>query len=88
MASISNPEIRRMELMSRIAGTEKYAAANGDVGMFLTITSPSKFHPTRMVGKGDKKRVQRNHAWDKEAYTPKDAQRYLCGIWSKMRTAF
>ena len=74
--------------MSTIAGTEKYAAANGDVGMFLTITSPSKFHPTRMVGKGDKKRVQRNHAWDKEAYTPKDAQRYLCGIWSKMRTAF
>jgi len=88
MASISNPEIRRMELMSTIAGTEKYAAANGDVGMFLTITTPSKFHPTRMVGKGDNKRVQRNHAWDKEAYTPKDAQRYLCGIWSKMRTAF
>jgi len=88
MASISNPEIRRMELMSTIAGTEKYAAANGDVGMFLTITTPSKYHPTRIVGKGDKKRVQRNHAWDKEAYTPKDAQRYLCGIWSKMRTAF
>lgn len=88
MASISNPEIRRMELMSTIAGTEKYAAANGDVGMFLTITTPSKYHSTRMVGKGDKKRVQRNHAWDKEAYTPKDAQRYLCGIWSKMRTAF
>lgn len=88
MASISNPEIRRMELMSTIAGTEKYAAANGDVGMFLTITTPSKYHPTRMVGKGDKKRVQRNHAWDKEAYTPKDGQRYLCGIWSKMRTAF
>ena len=88
MASISNPEIRRMELMSTIAGTEKYAAANGDVGMFLTITTPSKFHPTRMVGKGDNKHVQRNHSWDKEAYTPKDAQRYLCGIWSKMRTAF
>ncbi len=88
MASISNPEIRRMELMSTIAGTEKYAAANGDVGMFLTITTPSKYHPTRMVGKGDKKRVQRNHSWDKEAFTPKDAQRYLCGIWSKMRTAF
>jgi hypothetical protein len=88
MASISNPEIRRMELMSTIAGTEKYAAANGDVGMFLTITTPSKYHPTRMVGKGDNKRVQRNHVWDKEAYTPKDAQRYLCGIWSKMRTAF
>ncbi|CAH0194209.1 hypothetical protein SRABI106_01382 [Rahnella aquatilis] len=88
MASISNPEIRRMELMSTIAGTEKYAAANGDVGMFLTITTPSKYHPTRVVGKGDRKRVQRNHVWDKEAYTPKDAQRYLCGIWSKMRTAF
>ncbi|MGA5654702.1 replication endonuclease [Rahnella contaminans] len=88
MASISNPEIRRMELMNTIAFTEKYAASKGDVGMFLTITTPSKYHPTRVVGTGDKKRVQRNHTWDKEAYTPKDAQRYLCGIWSKMRTAF
>lgn len=51
MASISNPEIRRMELMSTIAGIEKYAASERHVGMFITITTPSKYHPTRVVGK-------------------------------------
>jgi len=86
MASISNPEIRRMELMNTIAFTEQYAADNGDVGMFLTITTPSKYHPTRTVGKD--KRVQFNHNWDKETYTPKDGQRYLCKVWAKIRTAF
>ncbi len=45
MASISNPEIRRMELMSTIAGIEKYAASEKHVGMFITITTPSKYHP-------------------------------------------
>lgn len=88
MASISNPEIRRMELMNTISGIEKYAAISGDVGMFITITTPSKFHPTRTVGKDKDKRVQFNRAWDKEAYTPKDGQRYLCDVWSKIRTAF
>lgn len=88
MASISNPEIRRMELMNTIAGIERYAASVGDVGMFITITTPSKYHPTRQVGKGENKTVQLNHGWNDEVYTPKDGQRYLCGIWSKMRTAF
>ncbi|WP_143705516.1 replication endonuclease, partial [Yersinia enterocolitica] len=88
MASISNPEIRRMELMNTIAFTEKYAAEQKHVGMFLTITTPSKYHPTRVVGKGDNEKVQLNHKWNDEAYSPKDGQRYLCKIWSKMRTAF
>ncbi|ELI7919185.1 replication endonuclease [Yersinia enterocolitica] len=88
MASISNPEIRRMELMSTIAGTEKYAATQKHVGMFLTITTPSKYHATRVFGKGESKKVHFNHKWDDEAYSPKDGQRYLCAIWAKMRTAF
>lgn len=88
MGSISNPEIRRMELMNTIAGIERYAAGQGDVGMFITITTPSKYHPTRQVGKGDKKTVQHNHGWNETAFTPKDGQRYLCRIWSLMRTAF
>lgn len=88
MASISNPEIRRMELMSTIAGIEKYSASQKHVGMFLTITTPSKYHPTRLIGKGDNTKIQLNHKWDDEAYSPKDGQRYLCKIWSKMRTAF
>ena len=88
MGSISNPEIRRMELMNTIAGIERYAAGEGDVGMFITLTAPSKYHPTRQVGKGKDKTVQLNHGWNDEAYTPKDGQRYLCRIWSLMRTAF
>jgi hypothetical protein len=88
LASISNPEIRRMELMSTIAGIEKYAASVGHVGMFLTITTPSKYHPTRMVGKKSDRRVNFNHRWDDEAFSPKDGQRYLVKIWGKMRTAF
>ncbi len=88
MASISNPEIRRMELMSTIAGIEKYAASERHVGMFITITTPSKYHPTRVVGKEDDPKVQFNHNWDLEAFSPKDGQRYLVDIWSKMRTAF
>ncbi len=88
MASISNPEIRRMELMSTIAGIEKYAASEKHVGMFITITTPSKYHPTRVVGKKDHAKVQFNHNWDLEAYSPKDGQRYLVNIWSKIRTVF
>ncbi|KFF70315.1 replication protein [Pectobacterium brasiliense] len=88
MASISNPEIRRMELMSTIAGIERYASEQRDVGMFITITTPSKYHPTRVIGKEENETVQFNRSWDKEAFTPKDGQRYLVNIWSKMRTAF
>ena len=88
MGSISNPEIRRMELMNTIAGIERYAASVGDVGMFITLTTPSKYHPTRQVVKGESKTVQLNHGWNETAFTPKDGQRYLCRIWSLMRTAF
>ncbi|CAI1075886.1 replication endonuclease [Serratia entomophila] len=87
MASISNPEIRRMELMAMIAGVEQAAATRGDKGMFITITTPSKYHPTRAVGKNSPK-VHFNHKWDGEAYTPKDGQRYLVKLWGKIRTAF
>ncbi|EMF8146858.1 replication endonuclease [Serratia marcescens] len=87
MVSISNPEIRRMELMAMIAGVEQAAATRGDKGMFITITTPSKYHPTRAVGKNTPK-VHFNHKWDEEAYTPKDGQRYLVKLFSKIRTAF
>lgn len=87
MASISNPEIRRMELMAMIAGVEQAAAIRGDKGMFITITTPSKYHPMRAVGKNSPK-VHFNHKWDGEAYTPKDGQRYLVKLFSKIRTAF
>lgn len=56
MGSISNPEIRRMELMAQIAGIERVAMQRGDIGMFVTITTPSKYHPTKVTGKKDEKR--------------------------------
>ena len=74
--------------MNTIAGIERYAASAGDVGMFITLTTPSKYHPTRQVGKGESKTVQLNHGWNETAFTPKDGQRYQCRIWSLMRTAF
>lgn len=77
-----------MELMNTIAGIVRYAASEGHVGMFITLTAPSKYHPTRQVGKGKSKTFQLNHGWNDEAYTPKDMQRYLCHIWGLMRTAF
>lgn len=88
LVSISNPKIRRMELMSNIAGIEGFASSQHHCGLFITITTPSKYHPTRKVGKKADRRVQLNHKWDGEVYSPKDGQRYLCSIWSKMRTAF
>lgn len=35
MASVSNPEIRRMELMAQMAGIERVAKERGDIGMFI-----------------------------------------------------
>ncbi|HHZ6806644.1 TPA: replication endonuclease [Morganella morganii] len=88
MSSISNPEIRRMELMAQIAGIERVAMQRGDIGMFVTITTPSKYHPTKVTGKKDEKKAIINHNWSKEAYTPKNGQAYLVRVWSKIRTAF
>lgn len=74
-------------LMTMIACVEQAAAIRGDKGMFITLTTPSKYHPTRAVGKNSPK-VHFNHKWDDEAYTPKDGQRYLVKLFSKIRTAF
>ena len=91
LGSIANPEIRRMELTAQVAGIQEVAMQRGDVGMFVTITTPSKYHPTRLIKEksgGDKKKAIINRNWSKEAYTPKDGQAYLVRVWSKIRTAF
>ncbi|MCL0002450.1 replication endonuclease [Providencia rettgeri] len=90
MASVSNPEIRRMELMAQMAGIERVAKERGDIGMFITLTCPSKYHPTKQrkdKNKGDLHAVL-NRKWKDEAYTPKDGQRYLVKVWSRIRSAF
>ena len=72
-ASTSNPAIRRHELMNRMAGLELVAQKRGDVGVFYTITCPSKYHANNHSG-------HLNPKWDYS--TPKQAQRYLANIWS------
>lgn len=77
--SVSNPKIRRAELMMRCRGFEEAAAFHGHSAQFLTITCPSRFH--RFDGAG-----QPNKKWS--GATPKDAQAYLCRVWSKIRAAW
>lgn len=73
-ASISNPVIRRHELMTRMAGVEMVAISRSDEGVFLTITCPSRFHANIQNG-------HQNPKWDHSS--PHQGQRYLCRTWAK-----
>ena len=77
--SVSNPAIRRAELMTRIAGFEEYALKNGHVGEFITLTCPSRMH-ARMSKSGDQ-----NPKYD--GITPDISQAYLNKQWSKIRAS-
>ncbi|WP_448667037.1 replication endonuclease [Escherichia coli] len=70
----SNPTIRRHELMARMAGVELVAQSRGDVGIFLTITCPSKYHSNIASG-------HHNAKWNHS--TVAQAQRYLCRVWNR-----
>ena len=78
-SSNSNPAIRRAELLMRCRGFEDVAKAWGHTAIFLTLTAPSRFHRVSHHG-------ILNPKWD--GTTPKQAQEYLCGIWSKIRAAW
>lgn len=75
--NVSNPAIRRAELMTRIAGFERFADSRGDVGMFITATCPSRMHPRYAIS------GQENPKWD--GTTPRQAQGYLGRVWAKAR---
>jgi len=78
--SVSNPEIRRGELMTRIRGFEDYAELKGYVGDFWTITLPSKYHSCMSTtGKINKKF---------KGKTPREGQAQLAKIWSQVRAKF
>lgn len=76
--SVSNPAIRRAELMTRIAGFESMAIDLGHAGEFITITCPSRFHAAHEKG------GLRNEKFD--GSTPKDAQAYLQTVWSRIKS--
>lgn len=74
--SISNPAIRRGELMMRVRGFEECAQAEGHGALFVTLTAPSAFHAYTKDGR-------RNPRWIGAGV--RDAQQWLCRQWARAR---
>lgn len=79
----ANREIRRHELMTRIAGFEVVARECGHEALFVTVTCPSRMHAVRTNGPHD---VVENERFD-GLTTPDVAQAYLVGQWARFRSA-
>ncbi len=76
--SISNPAVRRAEMMVRMRGFEEWARDLGLVARFYTITCPSRMHARHADGEPNPKY---------DGTTPRAAQRYLARQWSRIRSA-
>ncbi len=76
--TVSNPAVRRCELMVRMRGFEDLAERMGYVGEFYTLTAPSAYHACSSKGGF-------NGKWNFSS--PKDTQRYLCNVWNKVRAS-
>jgi len=76
----ANPEVRGGELMTRIRGAEEYADARAHVGLFLTMTLPSRFHPVKL-GNGGRPVANKKYS----GATPRDGQMWLRAMWQKAR---
>lgn len=77
MGSVSNPKIARHELMVRMRGFEDMANDMGLVGMFYTLTAPSRYHSTHV------KSGRRNDKYLDAS--PRKTQKYLCKVWARVR---
>lgn len=73
----ANKSIRRGELMLRMRGLEEIATECGHIGLFVTLTCPSKYHAIRW-GSGT---TNPNY----NGATPREAQAYLQGVWACIR---
>jgi hypothetical protein len=78
----ANKAIRRVELLTRIAGFELIAKDLGHIGCMATMTCPSRFH--KMTTRADG-RVVPNPRYD--GSTPHEAQAYLSACWARCRAA-
>ncbi|MQR01443.1 replication endonuclease [Glaciimonas soli] len=77
----ANKSIRHSELMTRIRGFEEIASDLHHVGIFATITAPSKYHAVLSKNGEPNPKYQ---AFGEP--TPRDAQAYLCDVWKKIRS--
>ncbi|VGH73168.1 replication endonuclease [Klebsiella pneumoniae] len=77
MGSTSNPKNARAELMVRMRGFEDMANEMGLVGMFYTLTAPSRYHSTHV------KSGRRNDKY--RDVSPRHTQKYLCKVWARVR---
>lgn len=80
MSSTANPKIARLELTTRAAGFQEIADDMGLVGMFYTLTAPSKCHAMH-VATGKRNDKYRNT-------DPRTTQKYLCKVWARTRAAW
>lgn len=80
--SVSNPAIKRGELMVRIRGFDELAQGEGWACEFWTLTAPSRFHPQTTAGG----RPAANPAFD--GSSPREAQNYLVQLWARARSAW
>lgn len=76
--SISNPKIRRGELMTRIRGIEEISVARADRCLFVTWTLPSKYH-ARLAADGS---PNPHHTPD---LSPRHGQAALVKQWARVR---
>jgi len=74
----SNPVNRRNELMVRMRGFEEWAERDARkwIPLFLTVTTPSKYHSTHSKG-------FKNASY--QGSTPRQAQAYLTKLWAQIR---
>lgn len=74
--SVSNPALKRAELMVRIRGFEEIARLKGHGGEFFTMTCPSRMHKMHHYGKPNEKFG---------GETPSEAQAYMNKVWARIR---
>lgn len=77
--SVSNPTIRRGELMTRVAGFEACADALGHVKRWAVLTCPSRMHKFTQLKNG---KCVENPRYDGTG--PREAQAYLATQWRRL----
>jgi len=78
--NVSNPKIRKDELICRARGFENLAKDLGHEALFITVTCPSKYH------RAYSKSGAANPKW--QGLMPDEANEYLNHQWQKARAEF